>query len=175
MNEGLDTGDILSQTSCEIFSNDTSGSLSERLSQIGADLLLKTIENIEKNNITPRKQNNAAATYASKIQKQQAQLDWTKPADYLARCVRAYNPTPVAYTQFNQALLRVWQAACVQEPVSEKPGTLLRVSKDGIDIATGKDTLRLLQIQMPGKKSQSALDFIHAYHQQLIPLKTLFR
>ncbi len=174
MNEGLDTGDILAQVKCDIYSHENTNDLNARLAPMGADLLLKTLGNIEKGNITPQPQDNSQATYAAKIQKSDAQLNWQMSADVLDRMVRAYNPVPIAFTKFNQQPLRIWQACVRNETHTTKPGALLRVSDAGIDVAAGKNVLRLMQIQMPGKKVQTATDFIHAYHQQLIPLQTMF-
>lgn len=174
MNEGLDTGDILSQKSCEINSTETSGDLYERLATMGAELLLKTLAEIENKNISPQPQDNQHATHAPKIQKKDAQLNWHLPAENLARAVRAYNPVPIAFTIFNGQPLRIWQAIALPEKHTTKPGTLIRASKDGIDVAAKENILRILQLQMPGKTPQSAADFFHAYHAQLIPMQTAF-
>jgi len=106
-------------------------------------------------------QNEIEATYANKITKPEAELDWDTPALELERTIRAFNPAPVAYTELNGIRLRIWQAEILDKEAQYAPGTILECSKDGIDIATGEGVLRLLKIQPPGKRIQNVSEFLN--------------
>lgn len=159
MNEGLDTGDILHQTHCAIDPEDTAQTLHDRLAAIGPLALLETLEQVEKNSLKPIKQSNLDATYAPKIKKSDAKIDWKKSAIELARQVRAFNPWPVSYSEFNGKLLRIWNAIPLDEKTDQLPGSVVRFAKTGIDVSTGDGILRLLQIQFPSGKVLSAEEF----------------
>ncbi|WP_264769599.1 methionyl-tRNA formyltransferase [Coxiella burnetii] len=174
MNEGLDTGDLLAKSACVISSEDTAADLHDRLSLIGADLLLESLAKLEKGDIKLEKQDEASATYASKIQKQEALIDWRKSAVEIARQVRAFNPTPIAFTYFEGQPMRIWRATVVDEKTDFEPGVLVDADKKGISIAAGSGILRLHQLQLPGKRVCSAGDFINAHGDKLIPGKTVF-
>lgn len=166
MNEGLDTGDILLQARFPIENTDTTDSLSKKLAEEGAMLLLKTLEKIENGTIEPVKQKDSASTYANKITKEEALLDWNLTAEELDRMVRAYNPFPIAYININDLTVRIWEAIPLQIDLNDfSPGTIINVSKQGIDIATTKGALRLKKIQFPGKKPISIVDAVNAYGQ----------
>lgn len=175
MDEELDAGDILTQKSCLIVEEDTTGNLYERLSSLGADLLIEALDKIESGVVQEKKQDTSHATYATKIHKKDAELNWYKPATDLARQVRAYNPTPVAFTYFKHRRIRIWGAEVLSEKTQLRAGSLVRLDKNGLDIATGDGILRLHQLQLPGKRIQSALDFINAYQKDLIPGQTILR
>ncbi|AIT64219.1 methionyl-tRNA formyltransferase [Coxiella burnetii] len=174
MNEGLDTGDVLAKSACVISSEDTAADLHDRLSLIGADLLLESLAKLEKGDIKLEKQDEASATYASKIQKQEALINWRKSAVEIARQVRAFNPTPIAFTYFEGQPMRIWRATVVDEKTDFEPGVLVDADKKGISIAAGSGILRLHQLQLPGKRVCSAGDFINAHGDKLIPGKTVF-
>ncbi|MGP3397817.1 methionyl-tRNA formyltransferase [Coxiella burnetii] len=174
MNEGLDTGDVLAKSACVISSEDTAADLHDRLSLIGADLLLESLAKLEKGDIKLGKQDEASATYASKIQKQEALINWRKSAVEIARQVRAFNPTPIAFTYFEGQPMRIWRATVVDEKTDFEPGVLVDADKKGISIAAGSGILRLHQLQLPGKRVCSAGDFINAHGDKLIPGKTVF-
>ncbi|ACJ21146.1 methionyl-tRNA formyltransferase [Coxiella burnetii] len=174
MNEGLDTGDMLAKSACVISSEDTAADLHDRLSLIGADLLLESLAKLEKGDIKLEKQDEASATYASKIQKQEALINWRKSAVEIARQVRAFNPTPIAFTYFEGQPMRIWRATVVDEKTDFEPGVLVDADKKGISIAAGSGILRLHQLQLPGKRVCSAGDFINAHGDKLIPGKTVF-
>lgn len=162
MDAGLDTGAMLAVTRCPITPEDTSQTLHDRLAQQGARALLDTLEQLAAGSIAAQAQDSAQALYAAKITKQEARIDWSRPAVELERQVRAFNPWPVAFTEFNAEPLRIWSAR-VFPGGSGTPGTVINAGKDGIDVVTGAGCLRLLKVQLPGGKPVSAADFLHAY------------
>lgn len=164
MAEGLDTGDILWQQPCLIEPQDTAGALHDKLAALGAQALMEAMDGLITGRITPQPQDEALACYASKVEKQEAEMDWRQEAQRLHREIRAFNPWPVAYTRFNGKALRIWQAVVVDESLSLAPaGSVLKMDRHGIDVATGRGTLRLLYVQLPGGKRISAQDFVNAY------------
>lgn len=149
---GWDTGDILLQSKCLINPDDTTATLTEKLSKLGAEFLLKTLTDIEQNKITPIKQDEKQSCYAPKINKQDAKLDWNSSAVELALQVRAFNPWPVSFTELDANTIRIWKAVPIEETPTVSPGTIIRADKNGIDIATGRGILRVLELQLPGGK-----------------------
>jgi methionyl-tRNA formyltransferase len=164
MDAGLDTGPILLKQTYNLGPFETSQTLHDKLARIGASLLLETLKLLELGKIKPVPQDNDLATYANKIVKEEALLDWERPASELSREIRAFNPWPVAYTSFQGQTLRIWQALALDEEHNSPPRTILRFTKEGADIATGKGVLRLLELQLPGGKVLSASDFYNAKH-----------
>jgi len=162
MDEGLDTGAMLYRVSCPILPTDTSQILHDRLTTLGADALLNTLTDIEAGSTNPIAQDNAASSYAKKIDKHEAEINWQQTADEIDRTVRAFNPWPVAHTMINNISLRIFQAQPLTEKSNQKPGTILKADKQGIDIATGNGVLRLLQIQLPGARCLSVADVLHS-------------
>ena len=169
METGLDTGDMLMASECAIEEHDTGSSLHDKLMQLGAKLLLQCLPEFIAGRIAPVEQDDSLACYASKLSKQEAELDWSRDAHYLQRCVRAYNAWPVSYTTWKKAtdakaeLLRVWQAEVIAGNSEAAPGTVLHCSKQGIDVACGKGILRLIQVQPAGKRAMSVADFTNAH------------
>lgn len=174
MDEGLDTGDILTQKSCLIREEDTAGDLYERLSSLGAELLIETLDKIELKTINAKKQEINLATYALKIQKKDAKLNWNQAAINLARQVRALNPPFVTFTYFKRRPIRIWQVEVLSGKTELRAGSLIQLDKNKLDIATGDGILGLYQLQLPGKRIQSARDFINGYRKELIPGKTIW-
>lgn len=159
MDAYLDSGDILEQVYCPIGSTDTSASLSERLTVLGTEALLKTLSAIEQGDLRPTPQAPEKATYAKKISKQEAEINWQLSAEVLARKIRAFNPRPIAFTEINGQPLRIWEAQALDTPTTATPGRVIASHKQGIDIATGEGVLRLLTVQAPGGRAVSAGEF----------------
>jgi methionyl-tRNA formyltransferase len=152
MDAGMDTGPIFTQAECAIFPDDTSQTLQDRLAQLGAQTLLPVLAQLPQGKLHAHVQDDALACHAPKLTKAQALLDWKLPADQLARCVRAFNPWPMAYFAYQQEQIRVLEALALKEETTELPGTIIQVSKAGLDLATGDGVLRLLRLQCPGGK-----------------------
>jgi methionyl-tRNA formyltransferase len=162
MDKGLDTGAMLTSETCDILSDDIGQTLHDRLAQLGAQVLANALDEIENLPTTP--QDDSQATYAKKLEKPEAQLDWQEPASILERKVRAFNPWPVAQvTLFNQTL-RVWAAKALPSTTTQEAiGTVIHCQRDGIDVVTAEGVLRLLKIQRAGGKPISVGDFLNAH------------
>ncbi len=163
MDEGLDTGPVLHQLSTPIYPDDTAGILHDRLATLGAQALLDVLGLIVDGSCSALPQDEDKATYAAKLEKHEALLQWNAPAAELERRVRAFNPWPVARTSLRGENLRVWQAQTLPGSSGEAPGTILQASRDGIDVATGEGVLRLLRLQSAGGKPLDAGAFLNGH------------
>lgn len=162
MDQGLDTGAILNTKEIPLAHDETSASLTEKLAALGASALIETLAEPEKYLLHANKQNDLAATHAAKIQKSQAKLNFTETATICERKIRAFNPTPMAFFEYQDLTIRVWQAQLLKQNYSAQPGTILNIAKTGLDVACGEGVLRIEKIQLPGKKPVFIQDFIHA-------------
>ncbi|HYE37431.1 methionyl-tRNA formyltransferase [Methylocaldum sp.] len=158
----LDAGPMLHKKSCKIAPLETAGELHDRLARLGAEALAEALPGIEAETVRPEVQDETQVTYAAKLEKYEARLDWTMAAIDLERRVRAFNPWPVAETLYRGEILRVWLAESLNEPVTAEPGTVLDREKT-LDIATGSGVLRLLEVQLPGGKRMPAQAFLNAH------------
>ena len=158
----LDAGDMLHKAVCVIGEQETASELHDRMMVMGAEGLRETLELMQTNQLTPEKQDEALVTYAHKLKKSEAELDWTRSASDLARQVRGLNAWPVAQTKLENKVMRVWQVEVVEGDNIATPGMILDDNKH-IDVATGEGVLRLLEIQMPGKKRMQVADFLNAH------------
>ncbi|MFT4197947.1 MAG: methionyl-tRNA formyltransferase [Pseudoxanthomonas sp.] len=163
MEAGLDTGPVLLAIRTEIDAEETGGQLHDRLAELGAQVLADGL-GLLRANMHPRPwpQPEAGASYARKLDKAEAKLDWDQPAAVLARKVRAFDPWPVAEARVAGERLRIHQAVALDQVAEAAPGTLLRAGRDGIDIATGQGVLRLLRVQREGGKAIGAADWANA-------------
>jgi methionyl-tRNA formyltransferase len=163
MDAGLDTGPILLQRSIEIGEHDTGGTLQGKLSLVGAELLLETLSKWERGEITPRPQDDAEATLAPRIKKEEALVDWNRPADEIHLRVRAFNPWPVAFVMLRDgAPLRIWKtrAAASLGTHDEPPGRILHVDRDALAVACGgRSALLVDEVQPAGKARMTASAF----------------
>jgi methionyl-tRNA formyltransferase len=165
MDEGLDTGDILSAHTVNIGKHENFKSLHDKLAHLGAKALLELLPRIEKHLLNPKPQNNSLATYAPKIQKTDAKINWEKAAIDIDRQVRAFNPYPGAYSTWDDQILRIYQAEIIPEHFTQSPGTLVLSHGEPI-VVTGKYGLKLLNVQLSGKRNISGRDFVNAYFQK---------
>lgn len=163
MDAGLDTGDIVTQECTPILPSDNSQTLHDRLAQIGAQLLLKTIPDCVAGNIKPRPQPEEGASYARKIVKEDGKLDWTQPARQLWNRVRAFTPWPGAFTllagETRLPLLKIWEAE-LAEGLTGKPGGVLGADGSGIVVACGEQALRIRSLQREGGRRLAAQEFL---------------
>ena len=162
MDVGLDTGDMLYKLACPIEATDTSATLYNKLAEIGPKALLHTLELIKHKAIKPEKQNETLVTYAEKLSKQEAKLDWNLTAIELERCIRAFNPWPVSYFEIEGEPVKVWQANVIMQACDKAPGTIVQADKNGIQVATKKGILNITQLQPAGKKPMSAQDILNS-------------
>ncbi len=158
----LDAGDMLHKEVCPIDDQITAGELHDRLAELGAVGLKKILPQIESRSLTPEPQDEALVTYAEKLSKKEAELDWRFPAELLNRKIRGLNPWPVAQTQYQDKVLRIWRAEVIDETVDAEPGQVLLHDKQ-VDVATGKGLLRLLEVQLPGGKRLDIQAFRNAH------------
>ena len=161
LDEGLDTGPVLAQVSCTIGPHDTSSDLQDRLGHLGAGCLAETLDRLAIGKITAIPQDNRLASYAHKITKTEAQLDWSRSASELERTIRAFNPYPVAYSEFKSQIFRIWEAEVLQRDCTATPGTIVACGREGLEICTGDGILRLLRIQPAGKRPMTVAEFIN--------------
>lgn len=158
IDEGLDTGAILTARSIPISPDDTTGSLMEKLSQLGADLLLETIPAYLEGKIIATPQEHAQATMTRLVAKEDGKIKWETSAPYIEQMVRAYQPWPTAFTHFRGEMLKVLRASVLENNAPENPGTVLQIGKD-IGVSTGKGILLLHDVQLAGKRAMSADEF----------------
>jgi methionyl-tRNA formyltransferase len=161
MDAGLDTGDMLSKTAIDIQADETGGSLHDRLLTKGPKALLQTLTLLQTGEADAQKQDDTFANYAHKLNKEEALINWSLPAKEIALNVRAFNPFPCAYTLLGDQRIKVWQAIALEEPTTLLAGTIARVSHEGVDIATSSGLIRLLNVQLAGKKAMSIADIVN--------------
>jgi len=167
MDAGLDTGPVLSMHEVPIGERETATTLHDRLSALGAQALVTTLAKYDSRELLPQAQPTTAITYAHKIRKEEARLNWQRSALELDAQVRAFNAWPIAETRWRGQQLRVWEAIPVF-PISVStrtaPGTVVAADADGIVVATGAGAMRLLRVQLAGRKQMSAGEFLNAHH-----------
>jgi methionyl-tRNA formyltransferase len=158
----LDAGDMLHKETVAIGTEDTTGDLHDKLAALGPIGLEQVLRQVEAGTVHAEPQDEALVTYAAKLEKSEATLDWTKPADELDRQVRGLNPWPVAQTLYRGEALRIWRAQPIPGPTGAEPGQV-KCTQKHLDVATGSGWLRLLEVQLPGGKRMPAQAFLNAH------------
>ncbi|MDH0336103.1 methionyl-tRNA formyltransferase [Metapseudomonas otitidis] len=167
MEAGLDTGPMLLKVTTPITAGDTGGSLHDRLAQLGPQAVVQAIAGLAAGTLQGEVQDDALATYAHKLNKDEARIDWSRPADELERLVRAFNPWPICHSTLDGQPLKVLAA----EPAEGRgqPGQILDASKDGLTVACGEGALRLTRLQLPGGKPLAFADLYNSRREQFAP------
>lgn len=163
MNEGLDTGDMLLKVEIPIEEKETGGSLHDKLAEAGAKLCVETLEGLEEGAITPIPQGETTTSYAKMLDKQLGNIIWSKSAKEIERLIRGLSPWPSAYTNWNDKIMKIWDAACVGYHAQTEPGAIVKVNKDSFFVQTGNGTLEVRELQIPGKKRMDAGAFLRGY------------
>lgn len=162
MDIGLDTGDMLKIATLPIEATDTSATMYDKLAELGPRALVECLTDIASGNAAPEKQNDDEANYASKLSKDEAKIDWNQPAEFIERCVRAFNPWPMSFFSVEENNIKVWRSRVEDNATESVAGTILKADKTGIYVATGQGTLVLEQIQIPGKKAMPVSDVLNS-------------
>lgn len=169
MDAGLDTGAMLIKTTTAIDEHTTGGALHDRLAADGAAALLDTLEQLATGTAQPEAQPDEGVTYAHKLSKADAQLDFSQPAAHLARTINAFNPWPVAWATLGDDTLRLWQAHAEPQGADSPPGTLLESDRQGLRIACGEGTLVVTRAQLPGGKPLPVQDLLNSKGERFTP------
>ena len=167
MDAGMDTGDILLQSEIPIGEGETFETLHDRLAELGAQLLKETIAGLKSEKITPVSQDHSGATYAPLIKKEDGRIDWSKDAEEIDRQVRAFNPWPGAYTQWEDRLLKVFGGEAQKGALQGENGSVNWVGTDVLEVKTGKGCYRIREVQLEGGKRLSARDFLQGHRVQV--------
>ncbi len=162
MEAGLDTGPVYAAHRVPITATDTAGTLHDKLAPLGARALMAALPGILDGSATPVAQDESAATYAKKLDKAEARIDWARPAVAIGRMIRAFNPWPVAQTELDGDTIRVWSAESVAERCDAAPGVVVAASKQGIDVATADGLLRITRLQPAGRRPMPVGDFLNS-------------
>ncbi|MCY1389070.1 Methionyl-tRNA formyltransferase [compost metagenome] len=171
MEAGLDTGPMLLKVATPISAEDTGGSLHDRLAQLGPKAVVEAIEGLAAGTLQGEVQDDALANYAHKLNKDEARLDWSRPAVELERLVRAFNPWPICHSSLDGEPLKVLAAALAEGKGA--PGQILAASKDGLTVACGEGALRLTRLQLPGGKALNFADLFNSRREQFAVGKVL--
>ena len=163
MDEGMDTGDILLSSKLKIASDDTSGTLHDRLADLGADLLIQTLKTFETGNINPISQDHTQATYAPMLKKNDGRMNWKLPAESLEAFIRGMTPWPGAFTFHEKKRLKFFKARTIVMDTDASPGTVIKGFPDELWISTGKGVLSVMEIQGESGKRLLIKDFLRGY------------
>ena len=167
MDAGMDTGAMLTRVNCPIYSDDTAERLHDRLAQLAAKPLLNTLNRLASGHAQAEQQDTSLATYAPKIKKEDAAINWSQPAIAIDQQIRAFNPWPITWTHVGDQVIRIHQARTIKHTSTNRPGTILSIDKQGMLIATGDDALLVEILQFSGGKAMSVADWLNAGRTQL--------
>ncbi len=164
MDEGLDTGDMYAAAEISLAADETGGSLFDRLSALGAELLVETLPKIVSGEAQPEAQPEESPTdYARMITKEDGRIDWSRPAEELERRIRGVIPWPGAFTKLDGKTLKIWKAEVLETDTGMEPGQVAAAGKEGLAVQTGKGQIRILDLQLEGKKRMEAAAFLRGY------------
>ena len=167
MDQGLDTGDMLLKAYCDIRDGDSSADLHDKLAEIGPPALLETIEQLEAGTAKPEKQDDSHSSYAAKIRKEEALINWEEPAEYIVRKVCAFNPFPVCFSFLAGSRIKIYAASIVdRETKPAAPGSI-SIREGKLVVSCGQGSLAIENVQVPGKKAMSVRDYLNGINQQL--------
>ncbi|MEE9302302.1 MAG: methionyl-tRNA formyltransferase [Thiotrichaceae bacterium] len=163
MAAGLDTGDMLYQSVCSITARDTGQTIHDKLAIQGAEDLLMVLEQLTRRALKPQPQDDSKSSYAHKLSKADARIDWNQSAAEIDRMIRAFNPWPVAFTEYHGKPMKIWMSAIKEHQSAGEPGTVISESKEGIEVSTGQGTLLIQRLQMAGKKAMDVENFLNGH------------
>jgi len=163
MDEGLDTGDMLLKEEVILDEEETGGSLHDKLAEAGARLCVRTLKALEDGSAGREKQGESPTEYARMLTKELGSIDWTQDALSIERLVRGLNPWPSAYTDWNGKVMKIWEAKVMEGETGKAPGTIVKIEKDGFLVQAGAGLLKILELQIPGKKRMKADAFLRGY------------
>lgn len=165
MDEGLDTGDMLLKTEIRLDETETGGSLHDKLAAAGAELCVRTLKGLEEKTVVPEAQGESPTAYARMLDKKLGNIDWSRDAGSIERLIRGLNPWPSAYTNWDGKVMKIWEAKAEKREAETGgvPGTVISVEKDGFCVETGDGVLKVLALQIPGKKRMDADAFLRGY------------
>lgn len=162
MDEGLDTGPVLLTRRLPLDGSETGGSLHDSLARLGADAVLEAVDGLARGDLAATPQSRDDACYARKLRKDEAEIDWIRPANAIAAKVRAFSPWPVAQTRWKDRVLRIHAARPVAGEAAGRPGEVVAADRDGAVVATGEGCLALETVQLPGRKRITGADLVNA-------------
>lgn len=163
MEAGLDTGPVYLKRALIIGTDETAGELQVRLAELGSACLLETLDALADGTARAESQDAGAATYARKLEKNEARIDWSRAAGEIGRAVRAFNPRPVAETLWHGRQLRIWRARAVARGAEARPGAVISADASGIVVACGEGALVIELLQLPGRRPTTAGEFLKAH------------
>lgn len=163
MDEGLDTGDMLMKTEIVLDEKETGGSLHDKLARAGAELCVQTLEALKDGTVVREPQGESTTEYARMLDKGMGRIDWSKDAKSVECLIRGLNPWPSAYTEWNGRTMKIWEADVADIDEGREPGTVIRVERDGFCVQTGRGSLKVRSLQIPGKKRMDAGAFLRGY------------
>ena len=174
MNEGLDTGDMLLKLSTPINSEDTGGTLHDRLAELGGKAIIETLQLLEKGKLRPEPQDDSLANYAKKLNKSESWIDWTRSAIDIDRQVRAFYPWPGSQSSMDDKIIRIHKTMILDQSTSGTAAEILGYTREGLDIQCGAGQLRITSCQLPGSRAMSIMD-LHNGHPDLFKLGQQFQ
>jgi methionyl-tRNA formyltransferase len=174
MDAGLDTGDMLLKIAVPIYDDDTAGSLHDRLAKTGGEAIVKTMAQVKDRQLVAEKQDEHSATYAQKLQKQEAWIDWSNSAAQIDRQVRAFNPWPIAQSMLDEKVIRIHAAAVSEQQTDQAAGTIIEQGRDTIHVSCGEGVLELEKCQLPNSKPMKISDILNG-HPDLFSIGSTFK